>query len=118
MRKPKAGRKPASPLRRRSRTAKRAVPSPLLEWLFQRMADESPGVLRALSWSTGKVRLQHTVLTGPFDNVTRVFSIVMSSPDATDGTGEPLELVEVQVRGLPSVVVSRIPSAVLAVALR
>ncbi len=118
MRKPKAGRKSVSPLRKRSRTVRRPTPNPLLEWLFQRMADEAPGLLRAVSWSNEKVRLRHTVLISPFEQTVKDFTVAILRPDVMDRRGESVDLVTVQVRGLPSVIVSRVPSAVLAVAFR
>lgn len=112
MRKPKAGRKPVRPLRRKpSKAAKRVVPSPVLEWLFQRMADESPGLLRAVSLTKDKIRLRHTVHVGPSDYAVKDFEVLLLEAWAE-------QLVEVRVRGLPSVSVSIIPSAVLAVAFR
>lgn len=111
------------PLKNRAKGARRPAPDPVLEWLFHRMADESPGVLRAVSWTKGKVRLKHTVFVGPFGSgvrsecVVKDFTVVKSH-DVTDKAGGPHDLVEVRVRGLPSVSVSPIPSAVLAVAFR
>lgn len=110
MRKPKAGRKPVSPLRRRSKIAQRSVPNPTLEWLFQRMADSFPGLLCVVSWSKDRVCLKHKLYVGTqsTDYVTKSFTLVLMKD----------ELVEVRVRGISPVLVSLVPSAVIAVALR
>jgi hypothetical protein len=94
--------------------AKREVPEPMAS-LFHGMADLTEGLLRVVSIDkSGLVRMTH--LEGRGDgpgNVLRSFHI--SSPG---GDAARLGLVEVRAVGQPPVLVSRVPSAVLAVALR
>ncbi len=76
--------------------------------LFHAMADEGPGMLSVLSVSSsGLVRMRHDISCPGRVRVRRDFSIA-------DCRG----LVQVRVAGYPNVVVSPVPSAVLAVALR
>ncbi len=79
------------------------------------MADLTDGLLRVMSVNkSGLVRMSH--LEGRSDGLGNVFrSFHISSPG---GDAARLGLVEVRAVGQPPVLVSRVPSAVLAVALR
>jgi hypothetical protein len=97
----------------KKRTSTRPVPK-ALSGLFQRMSDDGPGTLSVLSVSaSGLVRMRHAAgpVMGPERSV-RDFSIEANS----DLPG--LGLVIVRAEGHQPVLVSAVPSAVMAVALR
>lgn len=94
--------------------AKREVPEPIAG-LFHRMADETVGLLRVVSVTkSGEVRMSHSDgLPGNLESGFRSFYV-----SAPGGDAARLDLVEVRAVGQLPVLVSRVPSAVLAVALR
>ncbi len=92
---------------------------PEVNTLFQKMADEAPGILSVRSvGKRGEVRMRHEISgrMGRRPYLERQdFSVVVRRY----GVGEPvLTLFEVSMRGSPTVLVSGVPSAVLAVVRR
>lgn len=97
-------------------------PSRQLQSLFEMMADECPGQMTMRSSKEDRISLRHEVHVGAPGGrrrpVRRDFEVRVPKEGHRLYKNASLELVEVRVRGLQDVLVSPLPSAVLAVALR